>query len=57
MWAASRAEKAAEYILGNEQIILDEEETQVPELAEEVTPFWKIYFKPWTGVHGFFINN
>ena len=39
MWAASRAEKAAEYILGNEQIILDEEETQVPELAEEVAPF------------------
>ena len=39
MWAASRAEKAAEYILGNEQIILDEEETQVPEFAEEVSPF------------------
>ncbi len=39
MWAASRAEKAAEYILGNEQIILDEEEVQVPELAEEVAPF------------------
>ena len=54
MWAASRAEKAAEYILGNEQIILDEEEVQVPDLAEEVAPFWKIYFKPWAGVHGFF---
>jgi antirestriction protein ArdC len=39
MWAASRAEKAAEYILGNEQIILDEEEIQVPEFAEEVAPF------------------
>ena len=39
MWAASRAEKAAEYILGNEQIILDEEEVQVPDLAEEVAPF------------------
>ena len=39
MWAASRAEKAAEYILGTEQVILNEEETQVPELAEEVTPF------------------
>ena len=39
MWAASRAEKAAEYILGNEQITLDEEETQVPEFAEEVAPF------------------
>ena len=54
MWAASRAEKAAEYILGNEQIILDEEEAQVPELAEEVVPFWKTSFKPWTGVHGLF---
>ena len=39
MWAASRAEKAAEYILGTEQVILDEEEVQVPELAEEVAPF------------------
>ena len=39
MWAASRAEKAAEYILGNEQIIIEEEEVQVPELAEEVAPF------------------
>ena len=39
IWAASRAEKAAEYILGNEQIILDEEEAQVPELTEEVAPF------------------
>ena len=57
MWAASRAEKAAEYILGNEQIILDEEEVQVPELAEDVAPFWKIDFKPWTGALGFFIHN
>jgi len=39
MWAASRAEKSAEYILGTEQIILDEEETQVPELADEIQAF------------------
>jgi antirestriction protein ArdC len=39
MWAASRAEKAAEYILGTEQIILDEEEVQVPEFTEEIAPF------------------
>jgi antirestriction protein ArdC len=36
MWAATRAEKAAEFILGIEQIIVDEEEAQVPELAEEI---------------------
>jgi len=39
MWAASRAEKAAEYIMGTEQVILDEEGVQVPELMEEVSPF------------------
>ena len=39
LWAASRAEKAAEYILGTQQIIVDEEEAQVPEFIEEVAPF------------------
>ncbi len=40
MWAATRAEKAAEYILGTQQIILDEEDqVQVPELIEETVPF------------------
>ncbi len=39
MWAATRAEKAAEYILGTEQISMNEEEVQVPELTEEVETF------------------
>ena len=33
-WAASRAEKAAEHILGIEQIIFDEQGVQAPEIAD-----------------------
>jgi hypothetical protein len=39
MWAATRAEKAAEYILGTEQNIQDEDQVQVPELTEEVEAY------------------
>jgi antirestriction protein ArdC len=39
IWAASRAEKSAEYILGNAQVILDEDQQQVPELVEQSEPF------------------
>ena len=34
VWAASRAEKAAEHILGIEQIIFDEQGIQAPEIAD-----------------------
>ena len=39
MWAASRAEKAADHILGTEQVILEDDQVQVPELVEENEPF------------------
>jgi antirestriction protein ArdC len=39
IWAASRAEKAADYILGKVQVPDEEDQTQVPELADEVETF------------------
>jgi len=36
LWAASQAEKAAEYILGTGQVILDDEEFQVPESSDAI---------------------
>ncbi len=39
MWAASRAEKAANYILATEQVMAGQDETRVPETCEETVPF------------------
>jgi len=39
IWAASRAEKAADYILGKIQAADEEDQTQVPELADEIEAF------------------
>ena len=41
MWAAARAEKAADYILGSAEAATSEEETEVPavETADQQVPF------------------